>query len=110
MIIGVPKEIKNHEYRVGLTPKSVELLVKSNHSVVVENQAGIGSGFTNDNYLSAGAKIEETVINIFNDSDLIIKVKEPQIEEISLIKKDQIIFTYLHLGYFSLLWKELYPP
>ena len=107
MIIGVPKEIKNHEYRVGLTPKSVELLVKSNHSVVVENQAGIGSGFTNDNYLSAGAKIEETARNIFNDSDLIIKVKEPQIEEISLIKKDQIIFTYLHLASSENLTKQL---
>ncbi len=107
MIIGSPKEIKNHEYRVGLTPESVEHLVSANHTVLIENQAGFGSGFTNEDYLSAGAKIKLSAQEIFNESDLIIKVKEPQIEEINVIKENQIIFTYLHLASSETLTKQL---
>ena len=98
MIIGIPKEIKNHEYRVGLTPKSVKFLINKKHDVFIENNAGIGSGFSNDDYSRVGGKILHTAKDLFDRSDLIIKVKEPQLEEINLMKEDQIIFTYLHLA------------
>ncbi len=98
MIIGLPKEIKNHEYRVGLTPESVHSLIAKNHNVLIESNAGIGSGFSDDDYIRVGGNILYTAKDIFSNSDLIIKVKEPQIEEIELIKEDQIIFTYLHLA------------
>lgn len=107
MKIGVPKEIKNHEYRIGLTPESVKRLVEQNHIVFIENNAGLGSGFKNEDYLSSGAKIKQNAKEVFNDSDLIIKVKEPQPEEIHFIKKDQIIFTYLHLASSETLTRQL---
>lgn len=75
MILGVPKEIKNNEFRVGLTPQSIKALVKNNHEIIVESNAGIGSGFSDDDYLSAGAKILKDSKDIFEISELIIKVK-----------------------------------
>ena len=98
MIIGVPKEIKLNESRVSLVPSGVDGLVKMGHNVFVENNAGLGSGFTNDMYQNAGATILSTAKEVFSQSDMIIKVKEPQEEEFSLIKPNQIIFTYFHFA------------
>jgi len=98
MIIGVPKEIKLNESRVSLVPSGVDELVKMGHNVLVEDNAGLGSGFTNDMYQNAGATILSTAKEVFSQSDMIIKVKEPQEEEFSLIKPNQIIFTYFHFA------------
>lgn len=98
MIIGIPKEIKNNENRVSLTPGGVKALVTRGHQVIVENSAGVGSGFSNDEYLKAGAKIYKDKTKLFNNSDMIIKVKEPLKEEYDLFKEDQTLFTYLHLA------------
>lgn len=98
MIIGVPKEIKVEEYRVGLTPYSVRELVANNHTVVVEQNAGMGVGFSDEDYSKVGASIVSSAAEVFQQADLIVKVKEPQEQEYGLIKKDQIIFTYLHLA------------
>jgi alanine dehydrogenase len=98
MLIGVPKEVKNHEYRVGLTPTSVRELVHLGHQVIIETHAGAGVGFENEQYLTAGAKIVPTTNDVFLLSDMIIKVKEPQPEECKLLRPDQILFTYLHLA------------
>lgn len=98
MIIGVPKEVKNHEYRVGLTPTSVRELVHLGHQVIVETHAGDGVGFDNESYLKAGAKIVPSAQDVFTLSDMIVKVKEPQPEECKMLRPDQILFTYLHLA------------
>jgi alanine dehydrogenase len=98
MIIGVPKEIKNHEYRVGLTSGSVRELVVNGHEVIVQTKAGDAIGFTDDMYREAGAKIIDTPEEIFATADMIIKVKEPQPNECKMLRKDQILFTYLHLA------------
>ena len=98
MLIGVPKEIKPQESRVGLTPYSVKELVDQGHIVLIENNSGFEAGFENEEYLSAGAKIVNKPEDIFNDSDLIIKVKEPLNNEVKMLKDGQIIFTYLHLA------------
>jgi len=98
MLIGVPKEVKNHEYRVGLTPTSVRELISHGHNVVVENHAGNGAGFDNEQYITAGAKILPTAQDVFSQSDMIIKVKEPQPQECKMLRPGQIIFTYLHLA------------
>ena len=98
MIIGVPKEIKNNEFRVGLTPQSIEILIDNGHEVIVESNAGIGSGFSNEDYINIGAKIFKTPNDIYEKSELIIKVKEPQLSETQLLKPNQILFTYLHLA------------
>ena len=98
MIIGVPKEIKNNEFRVGLTPQSIETLIDNGHEVIVESNAGIGSGFSNEDYINIGAKIFKTPNDIYEKSELIIKVKEPQLTETQLLKPNQILFTYLHLA------------
>ncbi len=98
MLIGVPKEIKNHEYRVGMIPASVRELIDHGHQVIVEHNAGIGIGFTDDDYLSIGAFIRATADEIFAESDMIIKVKEPLSEERARLREDQILFTYLHLA------------
>ena len=98
MIIGVPKEIKNNEFRVGLTPSSTKSLIDENHSVLIEKNAGVGSGFEDIDYIEAGAEICETPEDIFKKSKLIIKVKEPQLIETEKLSSDQIIFTYLHLA------------
>jgi alanine dehydrogenase len=97
MRIGVPKEIKNHEYRVGLVPASVRELVAAGHSVLVEHAAGHGIGVTDDEFRAAGAKIVD-VAAVFDESDLIVKVKEPQLHECAMLRPGQVLFTYLHLA------------
>ncbi|MGJ3649683.1 alanine dehydrogenase [Sphingomonas sp. GlSt437] len=98
MRVGVPKEIKNHEYRVGLTPPSVAELVQAGHSVVVETKAGDGIDFGDQDYIEAGAKIVATAAEVFAQSDMIVKVKEPQPQEIALLEPRHLLFTYLHLA------------
>ncbi len=98
MKIGVPKEIKPQENRIGLTPESVKVLVSDGHEVLVENNGGYEAGFYNDQYKSAGAKIIDSASDIFNDADIIVKVKEPLSNEVKMIRENQIVFTYLHLA------------
>lgn len=98
MNIGIPKEIKDKENRVGLAPNFVEDLVKNGHEVFVESGAGVNSGFLDTEYVASGAKILETAQEIYQSAQMIIKVKEPLPPEYNLIKEDQIIFTYLHLA------------
>jgi len=98
MIIGVPKEIKSKEYRVGLTPSCVSEYIKNGHSVLIENNAGSEAGFENCDYEKAGAIIEKDSVAIFSKAQMIIKVKEPQKSEFNLFKPGQILFTYLHLA------------
>src|SRR5229473_8180191 len=98
MKIGVPKEIKIHEYRVGLVPAGVRELVDSGHQVVVQSGAGAGIGFDDSNYQAAGATISKKVEDIFGSTDLIVKVKEPQLDECRMLRNNQTLFTYLHLA------------
>ena len=98
MKIGVPKEIKPQENRIGLTPDSVKILTSNGHEVLIENNAGFEAGFFNDQYKRVGAKIIDKAEDIFNDSDIIVKVKEPLSNEIKMIRENQIVFTYLHLA------------
>ena len=98
MRIGVPKEIKPQEDRIGLTPDSVKTLVSEGHEVLVESNSGFEAGFENDQFVKAGAKIAKSAADIFNDSDIIVKVKEPQKVEVDMIRENQIIYTYLHLA------------
>jgi alanine dehydrogenase len=98
MIIGVPKEIKNHEYRVGMVPASVRELVSHGHSVVVETNAGSGIGFTDSDYIEAGASVLANASDIFAQAEMIVKVKEPQAVERAMLREGQILFTYLHLA------------
>jgi len=98
MLIGVPKEIKNHEYRVGLTPAGVRELVGAGHEVLIENNAGLAIGLTNEQYLQAGAQIISSAQEVFAKSEMIIKVKEPQANECKMLRPGQLLFTYLHLA------------
>ena len=98
MKIGVPKEIKPQENRIGLTPESVKTLVSNGHDVLVEKNGGFEAGFENDQYKNAGAKIVDRAEDIFNDAEIIVKVKEPLSNEVKMIRENQIIFTYLHLA------------
>ena len=98
MRIGVPKEIKPQENRIGLTPDSVKVLTSNGHEVLVENNGGYEAGFYNELYKNAGAKIIDKAEDIFNDSDIIVKVKEPLSNEVKMIRENQIVFTYLHLA------------
>ena len=98
MLIGVPKEIKTHEYRVGLTPNSVRELVDNGHDVIVETKAGLGISAEDEAYVKAGAKIVADAKEVFAKADMIVKVKEPQVPECQMLRKDQILFTYLHLA------------
>ena len=98
MLIGVPKEIKNHEYRVGLTPESVNELSRDGHDIIVETGAGLGIGADDDTYVEAGAKIVATAAEVFERADMIIKVKEPQAVERAMLREGQILYTYLHLA------------
>ncbi len=98
MIIGVPKEIKNHEYRVGLTPATVLEYVNHGHTVIVETQAGAGIGFSDEDYVQAGAHIEQSAAMVFDKADMIVKVKEPQPNECKMLREGQILYTYLHLA------------
>lgn len=98
MRVGVPKEIKNHEYRVGLVPSSVLELVHHGHEVIVQQGAGLGAGLTDEDYIAAGATMIETADEIFASADMIVKVKEPLAEERKKLRPGQILFTYLHLA------------
>ena len=98
MIIGVPKEIKLQEHRIGLTPESVKILHEKGHKVLVQTKGGLEAGFTDQDYQRAGAIIHNSANSIFKDAEIIVKVKEPQMEEVKMIRENQIIFTYLHLA------------
>jgi len=98
MIIGVPKEIKNHEYRVGLTPNSVYECIAHGHKVLVQSNAGIGIGATDNDYQKLGAEIVSEASDIFAKADMIVKVKEPQATERAMLREGQILYTYLHLA------------
>lgn len=98
MLIGVPKEIKNLEYRVGLVPGSVRELIKNSHQVYVEKNAGAKIGFDDDSYEQVGAKICGTAQEVYQHADMIVKVKEPQANECRMLKNGQVLFTYLHLA------------
>ncbi len=98
MLIGLPKEIKNHEYRVGLTPSSVRELVANGHQVMVQRSAGAGIGATDDDYVRAGAMLADDAATVFAKAEMIVKVKEPQAAERRMLREGQILFTYLHLA------------
>jgi len=98
MRIGCPKEIKNHEYRVGLTPESAHELIAHGHAVAIESGAGLGIGATDDHYRSAGASVVADAATIFAESEMVVKVKEPQQGERAMLRAGQILYTYLHLA------------
>ena len=98
MLIGVPKEIKVHEYRISLTPEGAAELIRAGHEVVVEKDAGVGSSLPDSEYVAVGARIEADVEKIWRSSEMILKVKEPIAAEYPRLRKDQILFTYLHLA------------
>ena len=98
MRVGVPKEIKTLEFRVGMTPAGVRELVHDGHEVIVENDAGMGIGMTNDDYAAAGAKVVGKAEEVFKAAELIVKVKEPQLNECAMLREDHVLFTYLHLA------------
>ncbi len=107
MVIGVPKEIKDHEYRVGLTPEGIRTLCHAGHYVIIESQAGAGSGYADEEYRQAGATIAESKAALFKQADMIVKVKEPMLSECALFRPGQILFTYLHLASLPELTKAL---
>ena len=98
MLIGVPREIKNHEYRIGLTPAGVTELTADGHKVLVQTEGGVGVGFADEDYRQAGAHIAATAEEVFAAAELIIKVKEPQPRECAMLRQGQTLFTYLHLA------------
>jgi alanine dehydrogenase len=98
MIIGVPREIKPNENRVALTPGGAELLIANKHTVIIEKDAGVGSGFSDEMYIRAGAKIIPTAAEVYGQADMIMKVKEPIAPEYGLIKENQVLFTYFHFA------------
>ena len=106
-IIGVPKEIKNNENRVALTPAGTKELVKRGHTVLIQQNAGSGSGFNDESYAKAGAKMISTADEVFASAEMIIKVKEPIEPEYKLIRKDQLIFTYFHFASYEPLTKAM---
>lgn len=107
MIIGVPKEIKNNENRIGLTPASAQEYVKRGHTVYVQHDGGLGSGFSNEMYEQAGAQILPTIEDIYSIAAMIVKVKEPIAPEYSLIKENQLLFTYFHFAADEVLTKAM---
>lgn len=98
MKVGIPKEIKNNENRVGMTPAGVSELIKHGHEVYVQHTAGENSGFTDKMYEEVGAKILPTIEDVYKTSDMIVKVKEPIAPEYNLIRKGQLVFTYFHFA------------
>jgi len=98
MIVGVPKEIKDNEYRVGMVPSGTEKLVNDGHKVLVQKDAGVGSWISDEEYRATGATIVDTAAEVFAKADMIVKVKEPQPSELDMLRKEQILFTYLHLA------------
>ena len=107
MKIGVPKEIKNNEFRVGITPEAVKTLVSHGHLVSVESNAGIGSGFSNDDYKMAGATIVASPNDVYRIADMIIKVKEPLAEEYERIQEGQLVYTFFHFASSEVLTKAM---
>src|SRR6185295_1065910 len=98
MLIGVPKEIKTHEYRVGLVPSSVRELIHNGHKVLVQTGAGSGIGFDDKAYKAAGARIATSAAEVFKKAEMVVKVKEPQPSECNMLRPGQLLFTYLHLA------------
>ena len=98
MRVGVPKEIKSDEYRVGMMPVGAEALTRAGHEVFVESNAGVGSGFSDEDYKAAGAKIVSSAAEVFDRAEMLVKVKEPQAAEIGMFKPGQIVFTYFHFA------------
>ena len=98
MIIGVPREIKNNEYRVAMVPAGVRALIENGHRVLVERSAGEGSSISDDEYLQVGAEIKQSAKDVFEEAEMIVKVKEPLPQEYNLLREGQILFTYLHLA------------
>ena len=98
MLVGVPKEIKNHEYRVGLTPASVRELTARGHEVIVQKNAGTAIGLSDEQYVAAGASMVDTAQEIFSRAQMIVKVKEPQPQECAMLREGQLLYTYLHLA------------
>lgn len=98
MLVGVPKEIKNHEYRVGMTPTSVREIIKHGHKIMVETNAGLGIGAADTEYKNAGATIVDTAAEVFATAEMIVKVKEPQAIERAMLRDGQLLYTYLHLA------------
>ncbi len=107
MIIGIPKEIKEQEQRVALLPSAAEQLIRRGHSVLVQKDAGLGSGYPDEDYVKAGAEIVDTAKEVFARAEIIVKVKEPLKAEFPLLRKGQILFTYLHLAASNSLTEEL---
>ena len=107
MIVGILKEIKAEENRISMTPAGVEVMVQNGHNLLVEKSAGKGSGFSDDAYVNAGAEIVDTPEEIYERSEMVMHVKEPQASEYDLIREDQIVFTYLHLAAMEGLTKAL---
>lgn len=107
MIVGVPKEIKNKENRVGMVIAGVRALTAAGHKIIIQHNAGVGAGITNDDYKKAGATILETAKEIYDKADMIVKVKEPLPEEYALLREGQILYTYLHLAADERLTKAL---
>ena len=99
MKIGCPKEIKPQEFRVGMTPNAAREAVNRGHQVMIETQAGVGAGFTDADYVAAGAKIIGTAEELFAAAEMIVKVKEPQAVERKRLRDGQVVFTYLHLAF-----------
>ena len=98
MKIGCPKEIKPQEFRVGMTPDAAREAVAHGHEVMIETKAGMGAGFSDANYVDAGARIVDTAEEVFAQADMIVKVKEPQPDEWVQLREGQILYTYLHLA------------
>jgi alanine dehydrogenase len=98
MIVGIPREIKDKEYRIAMTPGAVESLVHDGHTVLVETGAGVGSGFGDDEYAQAGAQLRASAAEVYGQSDMVVKVKEPLPQEYALLRPGMILFTYLHLA------------
>ncbi|MBI3534005.1 MAG: alanine dehydrogenase, partial [Deltaproteobacteria bacterium] len=98
MIVGVPKEIKNKEYRVGMVIAGVRTLTQAGHKVIVQHNAGLGAGLSNEDYRKAGATMVETAKEVYDKAEMIVKVKEPLPEEYSYLRDGQILYTYLHLA------------
>ena len=107
MLIGVPKEVKNHEYRVAITPIGVHELVAHGQDVVIEKDAGVGSGIGDDEYVAAGAKILPDADAVWSSAEMVLKVKEPIAEEYERMREGQVLFTYLHLAADKPLTEEL---
>ncbi len=98
MIIGVPREIKTHEYRVSVTPAGVQELTRREHEVLIEIDAGAGSGLSDEEYVAAGARIVDGPEAVFDQADLVVKVEEPLAQERRMLRADQVMFTYFHFA------------